>query len=69
MMGANPRIETVLALGHAQPRFADCKTCGKLTLQTGKSACRDRNACHGVVVRLFDLAETEHGALAGKLAR
>jgi hypothetical protein len=69
MMGANPRIETVLALGHAQPRFADCKACGKLTRQTGMGACRDRNDCHGMVVRLFDIAETEHGALAGKPAR
>ena len=69
MMGALSHLDTAPAVRHAQPLFADCKACGKLTLQTGKRACADRNQCGGVVVNLFEFAETEYRAVAVKLVK
>ena len=69
MMAANLQVQTGPSTWYAQPRFADCKACGKLTLQTGDQACRDRNDCHGVVINLVDIAETEYSAPACKLAK
>ena len=69
MMAAHPQGDTAPAARHAQPLFADCKACGKLTLQTGKRACADRNQCGGMVVNLFDIAETEYRAVALKLVK
>ncbi|HEX8480122.1 MAG TPA: hypothetical protein VF663_17370 [Telluria sp.] len=68
-MAAHPYLETALAARHAQPMFVDCKACGKLTLQTGKRACEDRNQCGGMVVNLYNIAETECGAVAVKLVK
>jgi len=69
MMATYPHLATAPAARHAQPMFADCKACGNLTLQTGKRACQDRNDCGGVVVHLYDIAETEYGAVAVKLVK
>jgi len=54
----------VAAARYPQPRFANCRTCGKLTLQIDNRGCDDRGQCHGMVVELFDIADTEQGALA-----
>lgn len=56
-----------MAVAHAMPpRFADCHTCGKLTLHTGGPVCQDRHACHGVIIDIRAIAETERGAVALK---
>jgi hypothetical protein len=59
----------VAAARYPQPRFANCRTCGKLTLQTDNRGCDDRGQCHGMVVELFDIAGTEQGALAFRPSR
>jgi len=69
MMAALPQFHTAPVAHHAQPMFADCKACGKLTLQTGKRACQDRDHCGGVVVNLYNIAETGYGAVAVKLVK
>lgn len=68
-MNAQSTIETRNVARHAQPWFANCQTCGKLTLQTGDGACQGRGHCHGMVIELRDIAETERGALAFKPPR
>jgi hypothetical protein len=61
-MNAQSTIETRSLARHPQPWFANCQTCGKLTLQTSNRACQGRGQCHGMVIELRDIAETERGA-------
>jgi hypothetical protein len=65
-MAAHLHAGSPAAAHCAPPRFADCKACGKLTLQTGAAPCQDRQACHGVVIEIRAIAPTERGAFAGK---
>lgn len=68
MMGAFIQ-QGLMAAAHCAPlRFADCQQCGKLTLQMGGSPCQDRHACHGVIIDIRAVAETERGAVAIKPA-
>jgi hypothetical protein len=71
MMGGHAMHEAaaVAAARYPQPRFANCRTCGKLTLQTDNRGCEEAGQCHGMVVELFDIADTERGALAFRSPR
>ena len=66
MMGAFIQQGLMAAAHCAPPRFADCQKCGNLTLQTGGPLCQDRAQCHGVIVHIRAIAETERGAVAAK---
>lgn len=68
MMAARPHPGMDMAAHIARPWFADCQKCGKLTLQTGGPACQDRSTCHGVIIDIRAIAETERGACTRKPA-